>query len=131
MRPIPSFTPTERFGWPTSQIFDLPLTEVGTFGVTFMFGQAVPSGGIRAAKTYAREMCLAAMGQPNRLPSRITSISRQGVNAVVLDVMDFISQGRTGVPEVDMWIKSVNPYFLTRPASVWSPDIGRPQRVSR
>jgi hypothetical protein len=114
-----------------SQIFDLPLTEVDTFGVTFMFGQAVPSGGIRAAKTYAREMCLAAMGQPNRLPSRITSISRQGVNAVVLDVMDFISQGRTGVPEVDMWIKSVNPYFLTRPASVWSPDIGRPQRVSR
>jgi hypothetical protein len=131
MRPIPSFTPTERFGWPNSQIFDLPLTEVGTFGVSFMFGQPPPVGGIRAAKIYAREQCLRAMGQPNQLPTRVTSISRQGVSAVVLDLMDFISQGRTGVADVDQWIKSVNPYFLTRPASVWSPDIGRPQRVSR
>jgi len=109
----------------------LPLTEVGTFGVSFMFGQPPPVGGIRAAKIYAREQCLRAMGQPNQLPTRVTSISRQGVSAVVLDLMDFISQGRTGVADVDQWIKSVNPYFLTRPASVWSPDIGRPQRVSR
>jgi len=129
MRPVPSFTPTERWGWPTSQIMDLPLTEEGTFGVTFNFGILPPAEGLLAVKALAKNLCLASMGQPNQLPERLTNISRQGVTATVLDQADIIGKGRTGIPEVDLFVKTQNPYGLVKPAVVWSPDIGRAQRV--
>src|ERR1019366_6297649 len=39
IRPTASSVPTARFGWPTAQIEDLPDTEIGTFSVTYTFGQ--------------------------------------------------------------------------------------------
>ena len=31
LRPTPSYVPTERYGWPTAQVEDLPDSEMGTF----------------------------------------------------------------------------------------------------
>ena len=42
IRPTAESNPTQRWGWPTSQINDLPDTQPGTFSVTFTFGQAAP-----------------------------------------------------------------------------------------
>jgi len=122
-------TPTERWGWPTCQIMDLDLGQQGTFGVTYMYGMAPPFAGLRAAKTLAREIALNAIGSPNRLPTRVQSVSRQGVSAVVLDIMDFIDKGRTGIWEVDIFVKAYNPSGATKQSAVWSPDLGRPRRV--
>lgn len=37
------------------------------------------------------------------------------------------SEGRTGLAMVDMWLTTVNPYRLTSPSRVYSPDFKRPR----
>lgn len=123
--------PTERYGWPTCQTLDLPLTEDGTFGVTFMYGQPPPDSGVQAARALARAIGMQALGLPNDLPTRVQSITRQGVSMVVLDIMDYIAAGRTGIYLVDLFTKAYNPSGATQRASVWSPDVGRAQRAPR
>lgn len=131
VRPTASSTPTERWGWPTCQNLTLPDTEPGTFSVTLMYGQPPPTSGVDAALTLAREVALSQLGLPNGLPTRTTSINRQGVQATVLDFADFVAAGRTGIYVVDLFIKAYNPTGSTRPALVWSPDTGRPRRMPR
>lgn len=128
MRPTPSYVPTERYGWPTCQIQDLPDSQQGTFSVTFDFGQDPGSGGRMAAKALAQAFALAHLGVSDAFPQRITKIERQGISAAVTDVIDILAKGALGIYEVDAWLASVNPQSQRTQSSVWSPDIGRPRR---
>lgn len=130
IRPSPTFTPTERWGWPTCQIMDLPDTAPGTFAVTYRYGVPPPVSGIAAAKRLAQELALARNGSQNRLPTRIQSVNRQGVSAIVYDLMDSLDKGRIGLFEVDVFLKTYNPDASPQRATVWSPDMGRPARVT-
>jgi hypothetical protein len=127
-RPTAQATPTERWGWPTCQLLDLPDTEPGTMSVTFMYGSPPPQAGIDAAKALAKAIALQRLGLPNELPTRTTSVNRQGIASTVLDIMDYVAQGRTGIYLVDLFIKTYNPSGSTRRSLVWSPDTGRPRR---
>jgi len=127
--PTASSTPTQRYGWPVCQRDDLPATQPGTFQVSFTYGRVPPAGGVQAAKVLAQQIALAAVGQTNRLPSRVTTVVRQGITAVALDTQDLVKLGRTGLFEVDLWVKTVNPSALVRRAQAWSPDLGRPRRM--
>lgn len=127
--PTASSTPTQRYGWPVCQRIDLPATQPGTFQVSFAYGRIPPRGGIQAAKVLAQQIALAAVGQTNRLPARVTTVTRQGITAVALDTLDLIDKGRTGLFECDLWVKTVNPAKLVRRSQAWSPDIGRPRRM--
>jgi hypothetical protein len=69
------------------------------------------------------------LGDTSRYPVRVTSMSRQGVSAMVTDVMDLVMKGGTGVWEVEVFVNSVNPGRNRRQAAVWSPDMGRARRV--
>lgn len=129
MRPTASFDPTDRWGWPTCQVNDLPLTELGTFGVTFMYGQPPPTSGVVAARKLAEYFALPQLGSELKFPTRVTQVQRQGVSVMVADVIDIIKTGRTGIYEVDLFLRSFNPGQNDRPASVWSPDSGRPRRT--
>jgi hypothetical protein len=128
IRPTASFVPTERWGWPTSQIGDLPDTEPGTFSVTYTYGQDPGAGGRRACRKLAEVLAIPDFGGPSQFPGRVTSVQRQGISAVVADVEDLIKAGHIGIPEVDQWLATVNPTKATRQSVVWSPDIGRPRR---
>lgn len=129
VRPTASFQPTARFGWPTSQRMDLPDTQPGTFSVTFMFGQQPPASGLAAARKLAEYFALPQLGDSSKYPQRVTSIQRQGVSAMVVDVVDVLRKGAgVGIYEVDVFLKAVNPHGLDRQATVWSPDVGRPRR---
>lgn len=122
-------TPTARWGWPTCQLIDLPDSEPGTFSVTYRYGVAPPASGIMACKVLALQLALSASGLKNRLPTRITSMNRQGVGTMVVDVMDFLKQGLTGIYEVDLFLRTFNPSGMKRKAVVFSPDLGRPRRM--
>ena len=128
LRPNASATPTERWGWPTSQVGDLPDTEPGTFSVTYTYGQDPGSGGRLACKKMAELLALPSFGVQSHLPTRVTSIQRQGVSAAVADVEDLLSKGLLGIYEVDSWLETVNPTHASRQSVVWSPDLGRPRR---
>lgn len=129
MRPSAGATPTERYGWPTNQVLDLPDTEQGTFSITYTFGVAPPQIGFLAAKTLGGQLLLNALGQDNSLPRRVTSVSRGGISVVVADVEDFLKNGNSGVYEVDLFVATYNPSKAKIPPMVWSPDVGRPRRT--
>lgn len=96
--------------------------------VTYAYGSAPDETGVSAAVTLANEIGKAERGDSScRLPKRVTSITRQGVSIAVIDSMDFFKIGKTGVPEVDLWLTSVNPKARRRRAMVFSPDIPRAQ----
>lgn len=131
MRIDVSAVPTQRRGWPTSQVLDLPDTEVGTFSVTFMYGTPPPQLGIVAARAAAKYLGDVMLGSPDRLPSRMTSISRQGISVAVLDTMTYLDTGWTGITEVDHFISTYNPTHAVRAPTVWSPDLGRARQIPR
>lgn len=128
MRPTATSVPTERWGWPTCQLLDLPDTQPGTFSVTYRYGMAPPASGILACETLAAQLALKMAGSPNRLPDRLTSISRLGVSMQVVDVMSYLEGGYFGIVEVDLFIRAVNPGHANRRATVWSPDQPRARR---
>lgn len=121
---------TARDGWPTCQRLDLPDTQDGTFSVAFIYGTPPPASGVLAATVLGSELALAASpsstdGVEVRLPDRVRSIVRQGESISLIDPQSVIEQGRTGIPEVDFFLRAVNPYAAPRRASAWSPDTPR------
>ncbi|WP_369387924.1 hypothetical protein AB5J72_10170 [Streptomyces sp. CG1] len=57
----------------------------------------------------------------------MTRVQRQGVELEIADPTVLFSQGRTGLPVVDLWLAAVNPYQMTSPSRVYSPDLKRPR----
>jgi hypothetical protein len=113
------------YGWPSSQITDLPSTEVGTFEVSFTYGTPPPPAGLRAAAELAWQMYLSATPSAGacRLPARTTRITRQGVTATLTDPMVLISMHRFGMFFCDAFLETYNPNNLRRRSRVMSPDV--------
>lgn len=100
----------------------------GDYVVSYTFGVAPPPSGRIAAGILAGEIALSALGMDCRLPMRVSAVTRQGVSAVVLDPLDFLNKGRTGLPEVDLFLSAVNPARLANRPMVMSPDFPYPVR---
>jgi len=97
------------------------------FQVTFTAGMAPPPMGVRAAADLACQLILA--NQPDGaadclLPERVQTITRQGVSVTVLDPMEFLDHGRTGIYSVDLFLSAYNPNRLQDRPVVMSPDVG-------
>lgn len=113
-------------GWPCAQRLDLADTEDDTFSVAFTYGREPPLTGVRAAAVLGCQIALACQPETAgqcQLSRRVQSVTRQGVT-VVLDSLDAFRDGLTGIPEVDLFITSVNPARLRRRARALSPDVG-------
>src|SRR5262245_27247636 len=100
---------------------NLPLGEPGTLGITYIPGIVPDAAGLWAAGILACEFAKACSGQKCRLPSSVTSVTRQGVTYMMGTSM--YPNGLTGIREVDAYLISVNPYGVTVPSLVWSPDV--------
>ena len=96
--------------WPTSQNLDLPITEDGTFAVTYVVGEPVPDLLNEAAGVYACEVAKARLGRACSLPRRVRTITRQGVTIEMVETADYLDKGLTGVSEIDEVIRAYNPY---------------------
>jgi hypothetical protein len=95
--------------WPWCQDFSLPTGEAGTWDVDYMRGLAVPEGGQLAAGRLACELAKANCGDSScQLPKRLQSITRQGVTVAMIDSMEDVDKGRTGIWLIDSWVSSVN-----------------------
>ena len=122
--------PTQRYGWPSSQLMNRKDTEPGTFSITYMYGNPPPALGMLAAKKLSEVFALPQLGGEG-YPRRITSMQRQGVSAQITDVMDLLQKGMLGIYEVDAFIAAYNPKKLARQSAVWSPDISRTRRQEK
>lgn len=109
--------------WP-SQDLSLPLPLEGTWSVTYLRGEEPPPGAAGAVSSLAIEFYNAvAKPEACRLPRNWQSISRQGVSIQRIDPRDLAEMGMTGLPEVDLWVRAINPHgFAAARASVASVD---------
>lgn len=107
--------------WPSCQYLDRPPEQEGTMAVWYIPGVTPNASGMWAAGILACEVAKACMGQKCRLPASVTSITRQGVSMTMDEGM--FSNGLTGIREVDVYLKTINPNGLMIPSTVWSPDL--------
>lgn len=117
--------------WPRCQNMAAdPLTDDDTFMVTFLQGTPVPAGGQLAAGTLACELAKQACGARGcRLPRRVQSIIREGVEVYIQDdFRSLYSNGSTGLWEVDSFVAAANKAARTG-FKVMSPDLQPRRRV--
>lgn len=114
--------------WPAT--VDLS-SDVEPFEVTYLRGLPVPDPLLDAAATLACEWAKGRVGSKDcRLPARITSLSRQGVQMSALDTDSLTRRNFTGIPEVDQVIFALNPRSLFSPPRVYTPDVPQPRQVT-
>lgn len=95
--------------WPLCQDMNIPAGEVGSFVVTYYQGTAPNTLINYAAGSLAAEFYRAMLGDKKcRLPNGVRSVTRQGISFEIQD--DLFSSGFTGIQEVDIIIRQMNPY---------------------
>ena len=60
--------------------------------MSYWYGVPPPASGVMAATTLGVQLVLNAIGAPNSLPQRVTTVTRQGVTVAVVDVIDFLKR---------------------------------------
>jgi len=116
--------------WPQCQDMDLANDAVGAFAVTYSPGELLPAAGEIAAGELACEFAKACAGSGEcQLPGQLASLSRSGVEVQMVDPVTFLEDGLTGLANVDLWIRSVNPSRLAQRARVYSGDVRKPRFV--
>lgn len=108
--------------WTQCQDYNVDSGE-GTLFVTYQQGLAVPSVVAKAAGELACEWVKSCLGQPCRLPSRLQSLTRQGVSVSMVPFEDLLKHGLTGVATVDQVIMGLNPGGLWSRMRISSPDM--------
>lgn len=129
--PVP-YSAGDRQSWPFSNDEWLELDSVGTWSVEYVFGTIPPPGGKESASSYGCELarsCSPTAEGECRLPSHISTITRQGITMAILDPLTLLSDGLTGLPEVDAWVTAMNLGVARRPAGLVVP--GRRSSVRR
>lgn len=108
--------------WPECQDLSVDDTHENTYSITVTFGKEPPALIKLAASSLACELIKSCVGQPCMLPQRVQSISRQGITIGMLDPMDFLKQGSTGIYIVELARNTFNPNRLMRNSRVFSID---------
>lgn len=118
--------------WPVCQDMAALPTEPNTFEVQYLRGgKPVPEEGRFMAGMLACELvkaCLPELGEC-ALPGNVTQLAREGVT-LEMEQLVLGMGGRTGIPEVDLWLSIVNPRNTRTRSRVYSPDAMPPRRRS-
>ncbi len=99
--------------WPTQDL-NRPLGDTNTWAVHYQRGIPVPEGVDQLTGILAKEMLTAVRDDITRcrLPRTVTVANRQGITYRAYDPAVIYANGKTGLPEVDMWLATVNPHHL-------------------
>lgn len=108
----------------------LGVFNANTLQVTYTRGEPVPAALLTAAGTLACEFAKACQGSACRLPGRLSTVARQGVQLTFQNVDELIRNQLTGIPEVDQIILAYNPARLPRPMRIFSPDLPQTRAVT-
>jgi len=109
--------------WPVCQDMAAPTTAPNTFAVTYTPGAELGADGAYVLGLLACEYAKAANGQECALPHNALQVQRLGVTVDL--ARSTFPEGKTGIAEVDAYLRRWNPYALAAPSMVWSPDVHR------
>lgn len=111
-----------------NQSLSLPNNQDWNFSsgilVSYTYGQKPPVAGRIACAELARQIALIFSDNESdcqlnsRIVGNISSVQMQGVSYTTIDPQTFLTEGRTGITTVDLFIKSANPSGAKRPAKV-------------
>lgn len=79
-----------------------------TLHIQYRVFSNLPPGAKRHTLKLANEFWKSGAGKPCKLPERITSITRQDVTWQVLDPLEFLDKGLTGIGSIDLWVARIN-----------------------
>lgn len=100
--------------------------------VKYVHGKNPPWAGRMAAKKLAMEFTKGWEGDPDCvLPERVTSINREGISYTILDNQAFLDDLKTGIYDIDLFLKAVNPDKARRPSKVFTPEGRKGYQVVR
>lgn len=102
--------------WP-SQDLNKPMGETGTWSVDYGRGISPPSGVGVFVGQLAKEFLAACSGESCRLPRNVVAVTSRGVSKQ-FDPSRIYAAGKTGLPEVDMWLSAVNPRHIMKAPAV-------------
>lgn len=125
VRSQPVLVRTDGGCWPECQDMNVGVDEDGSFAITYQRGVAVPRAGQIAAGELAKEFAKACVGADCALPAQMASLSRNGVDIEMVDPTTVADNGLTGIQNVDLWIRSVNPARRAQRSRVASVDTYR------
>lgn len=116
--------------WPLCQDWSVPVSGVGAWSVTAVFGRPVPMLGRLAVAELASQYDKACTGAPGcRLPSRLLEeITRAGVTKRFIDSAKLREADLTGLPLVDQFLNVVNPDRMRIGPKIVNPDDYAPAR---
>jgi hypothetical protein len=115
--------------WPDCQDMSAEPGAPDTFTVTYRWGLPLDEA---ATAAVSELVCHFLKGcSPGscgcKINKNLTRVTRQGMEMEMPDPTLIYAEGRTGLPLVDLWLATVNPYRLTSPSRVYSPDFRRPR----
>lgn len=113
--------------WPTCQRYG---EEIPGFTVTYRRGEEIPPAVQAASETLACEFAKSCTGGECRLPQRLASLTRQGVELSVNTIESFSDMILTNIAVVDQVIAIENPQRLQGRPQVWSPDLPQPRVIT-
>lgn len=93
--------------------------------VVYQAGVPFPPGTAQVVGEVACEYLDALQGRQCKLPSRATSITRQGVTVTLDAASEFVNRRRVGLPLTDAWLETVVGSGPRVQSRVLSPDIPR------
>lgn len=95
------------------------------YRLTYTIKSNLPPGTQKAVEFLALQNLKALAGDSKcKLPERVQSISRQNVSWTLIDPMDFLEKGKTGLVRVDAWLAAVNPAGAKSKARIVHPAEG-------
>lgn len=117
--------------WPSFNDLLLDDTALGTWSVRVKYGVPPPPESAYMAGILMCELIKAKTGNKKcRLPWNTTSVNMGDVSTTYPDPYQFLKDGYTGIPEIDAWVKSVNPYDIREKVSILAPWAMRHVRPS-
>lgn len=112
---------------PVGWLFD----SLNELELTYEFGAKPPTAGVQAAIKFANQLIYAEMGSEHcSLPVRVSSVQRQNVSMTILDPQEFLDAGRTGLYDVDLFIKAYNPTGAKKKSKLFVAGRSRGERVT-
>jgi hypothetical protein len=108
--------------WPACQDMTKADTEVGTWSVTVVIGEEVPTIGQLAVGELACEIAKSCAGQACALPGNATTVVRNGITVQFDAFTDLLKHGLLGLRWCDIFIATYNPDGMRARPQVYDVD---------
>jgi hypothetical protein len=116
--------------WPVCNNLNLGITEVGTWSVTMLLGEPLPTLGKLAVGELFCDILADLAGGDCKVPYTVTQLTRQGVTLTFETIQEALKEGFQGLKYTDKFIATYNPDHIRARPYMIDMDGNEPGRVT-